>query len=372
MQSDTPLEHPATPTDTPAEPSLGALAGEQAGTDTPEREALRERMRKMAQRPRPNRRIVREGSPAWLRRLMDGVDSLRDHVLLKRYERELRAELKDAKQAPSSAIIALAIRQRALMEMVDAAAFSEQGGPVHRRRRELHSYVQQRAELVAGWMQLRRQMGLDPESVQPQSDAIDAFGRRLTQSFDLADQMAQARERVARLEEQRAKDREAETQQRILEALRVHGIETPAALLPPPSPAALDEQAIEAAAEAEVREQRPDLFEPIPSAELSRADLDAIREAFADAAVEMDSQLRPEGASVPHVSPTPAPPLELEPESETVSPETIVEDLGYMRAAVTAPQPAPPVRDWQAVERAERQMGTVINGQWCPSPWSLK
>src|SRR3989304_5075203 len=81
-----------------------------APVETPEQRS--ERMRKLAQRPRGPRKTVRQGTPAWLRRLMDEVDALREHALLKRYDRELRAELKAAELTASEAMIRLAARPR--------------------------------------------------------------------------------------------------------------------------------------------------------------------------------------------------------------------------------------------------------------------
>lgn len=137
--------------------------------------ALSDRMRALAKRPRGS--TARRNLPAYLRQQMDGIESLRDNAVLKRFDRELRAELQAAGLANvPEALVDVAVRCRAVYELVESVTFKETGGPVHRRKRALHQYVEQRRQVLAEWLNMRERLGLDqtPVSPQPQPIGIDA------------------------------------------------------------------------------------------------------------------------------------------------------------------------------------------------------
>jgi hypothetical protein len=154
------------PTDTPsAEPQADAEA------------ALSAKMAALARRNTGRRRSgARPGSPAFVQRLLDGIDALRRHPLLTRYSKELRAELKDVGiENTPTALFDIAVRTRAVMEMTDSIAFADVSGPVNRRKRRLWELTQQRHDLVAAWMQIRLKLGLDGETVLRPQSFSDSF-----------------------------------------------------------------------------------------------------------------------------------------------------------------------------------------------------
>jgi hypothetical protein len=210
-----------TPMDTPSQDVNAAPEPANAG--------LRAQMSELGKRKR-RPRLGHVGSPAFERSLVAMVDGLEHRVLLVRYRRELRAELKAATLSPSGEIVEMTVRSRALYQLHSAFVFAEQGGPVHRRHRRLHQMVEQLAESQAAYMAMRRRCGLDAETVTHAMSFSDAY-RQLTLEKDdmpdMAETMRAARERLAPLEAQRAVERENATRKRIAEQLRAAGVAAP-------------------------------------------------------------------------------------------------------------------------------------------------
>ena len=333
------MDTPASATDSAAMPRSGEGATDGTGEDIAAREARRERMRKLAQRPRGPRKAPRQGTPAWMRRLIDEVDGLRNHAMLKRYDRELRAELKGKGAAPSEAIIELAVRQHALLDMIDATAFAESGGPVHRRKRQLHAYLKERHEIEAGWMQLRLKLGLDAETVSRPMDFSEAFRQAVLKEEreggpSGAEQINAARQRVADHEREQ---REEEIDRRVREALRERGIELPVAALPAPADAPGGDAV--------------DSPPPLPAPEAPDPSVSA----------HEDSVSPSETSQQRHVDVTP--------------PEVV--DLGnpprpapIIPKATPASVPARPPRPSDSWSQGyiDSNVGRVINGEWMPAP----
>lgn len=136
---------------------------------TPEERS--EHMRAIARKntgPRKTR-----STPAQIRRTLQEIDELEPNELLLKGREMLLAELEAARLTPSQTLIEMAVRQWAILEAVDGMLFREAGGPVHRRKRELHHYIEQRKELQAVWLSLRQKMGLDQEPVPfPSAEAV--------------------------------------------------------------------------------------------------------------------------------------------------------------------------------------------------------
>lgn len=171
-------------------------------TDTPTEaprkrtDARQEQLRKASKLPRP---AARRGSPEWQLAEMLGIPN---HPAIKHWDRKYRTELRKAGQKnPPETLVQLAVRQHVMVEMIDANLLKEPGGPVHRRKRALHAYIQQRTELVAGLMQLRLKLGLDAETVTVPLSFSDAFRRMIEEdankpAFDAARALKEARERA--------------------------------------------------------------------------------------------------------------------------------------------------------------------------------
>jgi len=232
----------------PGSPSTDALADNSGSGFAPPSEnpqqdstladpALRERMRKLAQRPRGPRKNPRIATPAWLRRLDDEVAEAERNPQYVKALRELRAELAELEGGkPSETLIKATARQTALVAYLDAATFSAGlNGGVNRRTRRLHDLVEQRSEQYAALLSLRRRLGLDAESVMHAQTFSDAFKQLVEEGdsdVDHAQVLREARERAACM------GAELATQAAAVEpAALLEGPANPSTTVPEPVPA---------------------------------------------------------------------------------------------------------------------------------------
>lgn len=291
MANDTPLGTPNT------------AAGDTGETISGESPADRSaRMAALARRPRRSK--PRFGAPAWKRVLIDMVDGMEQDPLLARYRKELRAELKKVDLSPPPQLIEMAVRCRAVYELVSGAVFSDRAGPVHRRHRRLHQMVEQRRDCQAEYMEMRRRLGLDSESVKHALTFSDAFRQLAVEKDDMPDMaetLRAARERAAASEHRREQEVHERIRKAVSDALAAHGIGEPAEvpLLEGPS-------------------------EPVPE---------------------------------------PVAPLELEPDPAPPA-EPAVEDLGNPRAPVVVREQPVPYR----APVAQSRLGFYREGVYCPHP----
>lgn len=273
---------------------------------------------------------------------MDNME--KRHPLLAKRRREHWAELKAAGiEDVAPALVEIAARCQVKVDYCDAAILGMESGVVHMRERRLHAMVEQSLTLTAAWKSARAMIGLDQQQLLNATTPSEAF-RALAQE-DETDQIAElqaARERVAAHQ----KYMDGEVERRVAAELAKHGIHEPAALIEAP-----DENLT-------TRDQvSPDGQPPsLPAPEVPSA---------ANAA-EIGGKCAANAA-----------PLELEPD-EPRAPETAVEDMGHVRTPVipkAAPAPAAPrpreIDTWSN-GRESIEVGRAINGEFCPSPWSLR